>query len=100
MHENAQRNASEEKPKRKYKDTAEWTWRVACLALLIADLWLKSNFVTLTDYKADKKEMDGALIHLTTLIGTMEERNKVNDRQDDTLKDHEQRLRWLELKTK
>jgi hypothetical protein len=84
----------------------EWLWRILCTGLLIVNLWAKTNYVSLADYKTDRdaamssqKQSDDHLNKLENLISKIQEENKVNDRQDETLKDHEARLRVLETKT-
>lgn len=78
--------------KRRLPISPEWVWRVAAACLLIANLWLGKNFVTRSEY--DK--MQEAVIALQKLVSNMEIRNEVNVIQNDTLKDHENRLRKLE----
>lgn len=80
-------------PSEKY---AEWTWRAGVVVLLFINLWLKDNFVTKVQYDIDHKEATEAIRTMSTLLTTMQERDKVNDRQDLVLADHENRIRILE----
>ncbi len=82
----------------KMKDKAEWAWRAVCFALLVANLYLKGNFVSLETYNADKAETEKTFREISTVLTTIEERDKVNDRQDHQLQDHETRIRALELR--
>ena len=78
------------------KDKFEWLWRIICLGLLIANLYLKGNFVSLETYNADKESNRKTFEGIQTILTTMEERSKVNDRQDASIADHEARIRHLE----
>ena len=71
--------------------------------MLVLNLFLKANFVSMETYKADreayrvdKEKSDKVLNEMSSLLTRMEERDKVNDRQDETLKDHEKRMREVE----
>ncbi|HYC65866.1 MAG TPA: hypothetical protein VEC14_14145 [Reyranellaceae bacterium] len=72
----------------------EWIYRVLVICGLAAIAWLNSRFAT----HADLQAIDRRVTAIETAIRVMVETNKVNDRQDEFIKDHEQRLRALEQK--
>lgn len=87
--------------------SGEFVWKVAVAALLMLNLFMKTQYVSLQDYKDDQKrilmensnahsQMQAAIIELKTLVATMEVKNEVNQRQDSELTDHENRIRALE----
>lgn len=76
----------------------EWIWRAGVAALLVVNLFLKSNYVDLSRYERDRSEMQAAIIDLAKAQSVASERDKVNDRQDERLSDHEARLRIIESK--
>lgn len=91
----------------KAKIKLEWFLRVGGFVMLFANLWLTQHFVTVEKYETDRKEQQreteifrhdatSNLTKLSLILETMAERNKVNDRQDEAIKDHESRLRHLE----
>lgn len=63
-------------------------WPVAVLLIYL----LKSEFVTQRDFK----NLTDRQTQTETTLKLMAEQNRVNDRQDSTLLDHEQRIRALE----
>jgi len=73
-----------------------FAYRLVLLCCSFAVLYLQNNFVPRKTYEADRKEMLKAQSEMAQILTTMEERNKVNDRQDKQLEDHENRLRSLE----
>lgn len=95
----------EPKKRKLPKDLLVSAWRVSTLALLVANLWLKDNFVSKLEYqkdretyRADKEKTDLTLNSIDKILTKMEERDKVNDRQDTLLRDHEERIRLLEAR--
>lgn len=70
----------------------DWIYRAIMFLLLCAVLWLNSHYVTRVDFDQLNKQVQG----LDTTIKLMVEQNRVNDRQDDAIKDHEKRIRDLE----
>ncbi len=84
---------------------SEWGWRIICFGLLVAGLWLKGNYVSLERYNVDQaeavkanKEINKSIADITRLIEVMQEQNKVSDRHQKIIDDHETRLRALERK--
>lgn len=78
------------------KKRGELIYRSIVIAGLAANFWIRGNFVSADVYKADKAKVDETLSRIATVMATDEERSRVNDRQDEQLKDHEMRLRKLE----
>jgi len=85
------------------KEHGEWIYRGLLLVLLAANLWLQKNFVTKLDYDADRaaqakatESVKEAIVQIQTTIVLMKEENRVNDRQEKALLDHETRIRTLE----
>lgn len=78
------------------KKKGELLYRCIVIAGLAANFWIRGNFVSAETYKADKAKTDETLARITTVLATDEERSRVNDRQDEQLKDHEMRIRKLE----
>jgi hypothetical protein len=73
------------------KLSGDWIWRIIAGLLLVANLWAKTQYVSLSDYKADHSRMTEAIINLQTLVSNMEVRN-------ERIADHELRLRALEFR--
>jgi hypothetical protein len=59
---------------------------------IIALLWLNTQYAT----KSELRQVQDDLRGVETAIKLLIEQNKVNDRQDSVLVDHENRLRTLE----
>ncbi len=74
-------------------------YRAVLLGCMGAVLYLQNHYVAKEVYEADKTIILKAQQTMRELFVQMEERNKVNDRQDSTLLDHEARLRTLEKRT-
>jgi len=96
----------------------EWLFRGASLAGIVAILWLNSNYVSLdqyqadqeklsatyradsertaTDYRAYQNEIARRVTAVEVAMLVMVESNKVNERQEITLKEQELRLRNIE----
>lgn len=79
---------------------SEWIYRTIVLSmtsgLFVAVMWLNSKYVTREEF--DKTQSD--VSEMKTTLRIMAEQNKVNERQDLTLHDLEQRLRIVEQKTR
>lgn len=71
---------------------AEWIYRAIVVAGLAALAWLNSNYVTRAEFDQTRVTIAG----IERTLAIMVEQNKVNDRQDTALQDHEVRLRTLE----
>lgn len=67
-------------------------YKIGTPLALAALFFLKSQFVTKEQYQ---KDMD-RISQIETTLKLMAEQNRVNDRQDAQLVDHEQRIRNLE----
>ena len=67
-------------------------YKVGTPCALAALFFLKSQFVTKAEYVNDMQR----LTQIETTLKLMAEQNRVNDRQDVILSDHEQRLRNAE----
>lgn len=91
-----------------FKNYSEWIVRGVLLAVTCTTLYLNSRYVTLESYEQDKRAeiqdrkaveelASKRLTALETIIQVMAESNKVNDRQDNTLRDLEIRVRALEI---
>jgi hypothetical protein len=61
---------------------------------VLALLWLNTQYAT----KSELRQVQDDLRGVETAIKLLIEQNKVNDRQDSVLIDHENRLRELEKK--
>ena len=59
-------------------------------------LILQAQFVSRKDFEAVIEKMDGRMQHQEIAIAQIVEQNKVNDRQDTQILDHERRIRELE----
>ena len=70
----------------------EWIYRAMVLIALCIIGWLNQNYAS----RAEVGELGQRMTVLETTIKVMIESNKINDRQDVTLNDHENRLRTLE----
>lgn len=73
-------------------------YRAVLLASTVAVLYLQNHYVPKETYERDKQAILASQMTMQQLLDRMEERNKVNDRQDETLKDHEARIRRLEMR--
>jgi hypothetical protein len=62
-----------------------------CLLLL-----LQTQFVSRKEFADTSKELDGRVQKIEIALVQLVEQNKVNDRQDVELADHEHRIRELE----
>src|SRR4029079_14759817 len=85
----------------------EFAWKVAVALMLLLGIFLKTQYVSISDYKldrdkeaarradddSDRKQMQSAIVELKTLVATMEVKNQINQRQDFILQDHESRMR-------
>ena len=65
---------------------------LACL------FFLKSQFVTKAEFAAAMAVVDVRLNKIDTTLMVMVEQNHVNDRQQEEIRDHEHRIRTLEMK--
>ncbi len=83
---------------RKLKLSGEWIWRLVAGALLVLNLWVKSNYVSKEDYDKDRRQTGDAIVIMTKNIQELTIRSEVNARQDKTLDDHESRIRHLETR--
>jgi hypothetical protein len=70
----------------------EWFYRAVLLAAVFIGLYLNSRYVTREEFQILQKQV----AQISTQFAVMVESNRVNDLQNDTLHDHEQRLRALE----
>ena len=73
---------------------AEWLYRTILLSGICAVLWLNSKYVTREEFSVVTRDVD----EIKTTLRIMAEQNKINDRQEGQLRDHEERLRTLERK--
>lgn len=74
---------------------AQWVdlaYKIGVPLGLAALFFLKSNFAT----RAELQQISDRVVGIESLIAVMAEQNKTNQRQDDRIADHEQRLRALE----
>jgi len=67
-------------------------YKIGTPCALAALFFLKSQFVTKAEYANDLQR----LAQIETTLKLMAEQNRVNDRQDVVIHDHEQRIRNLE----
>lgn len=74
----------------------EALWKMAVVIGLAANFFLRSTFVSADTYNADREKTQLEIQKLTSIVQIMQEADKVNDRQDYQLQDHESRLRALE----
>lgn len=70
----------------------EIIWKVGTPLALLALFWLKGTFATHGEVQAVADRVG----KIETALSVMAEQNKVNHRQDETLRDHEIRIRTLE----
>lgn len=80
----------------KWLGYGEWIWRLLIMVGICGLYWLRSQFVSLAEYQTDRDGMRKSIEEITRVLAIEQERDKVNDRQDEQLKDHETRLRILE----
>ena len=73
-------------------------YKVITPLALAALFFLKSQFVTKDQYEKDRVFQQEQMHQIQTTLKLMAEQNRVNDRQDAQLVDHEQRIRVLESK--
>lgn len=84
-------------------------WRGFFTILLCVNFFIKTSYVSKEAYEADRKtaqekyDSDRSTVNMQindikVILTKMTEENKVNERQEDGLKDHEIRLRALELR--
>jgi len=80
---------------------------ILLLCLLCINLFMKNNYVSREDYKADQERLRVASEKQDELIGKMHDEilalmqsDKVNALQDETLRDHENRIRRLESRAR
>lgn len=59
---------------------------------LVLVAWMGSQFAT----KSEVDEIQGKVSEIEKVLAVMVESNRVNDRQDDDIDDHESRIRKLE----
>lgn len=74
------------------KQWSDVFFKVGTPLALAAMLWLGSTFAT----KEELRELDKRVNDVETVLRVMVEQNKVNERQNEELADHEQRIRKLE----
>lgn len=72
----------------------EIIWKVGTPVALIALFWLKGTFATHGEVQAVADRVG----RIETALSVMAEQNKVNNRQDETIRDHESRIRIVEQK--
>lgn len=85
----------------------EWLYRGVVLLFLAAMVFLRSEFATkqdldaaVTEIKRSSAELSRRVTVTDQTIAVMVEGNKVNERQDEQIKDHEKRLREVERLTR
>lgn len=106
-----QRAESDDEPTLKLptKLKGDVVWRIFFTILLGLNFFIKTNFVSKADYDADRKAaqekydtdrqaVNTQIYDIKNILTKMTEENKVNERQEDALKDHEVRIRALELR--
>lgn len=81
----------------------EWLVRIAMIALLCGNLWMKQNFVSADVYSKDKEAQSIQMTSITksindiaTAIALLRQAEKENDRQDIKIADLDTRVRDLE----
>lgn len=74
----------------------EWVFRVAMAAGMGALLWLNHNYVTQSEYKADRKEMVSTLGKIDDTMGDVKLSLELLKRTTEGIADHESRIRALE----
>lgn len=70
----------------------EWIYRSVLLATVCVGLYLNSRYVTREEFSTIQEHVRA----LETTLKVMVEANRINDRQDEQLRDHEARLRVVE----
>jgi len=70
----------------------EWFYRAILLCAVCIGLWLNSRYVPRDEFSSLKSDVSA----IQTTIKVMVEQNRVNDRQDAIIMDHESRIRVLE----
>jgi hypothetical protein len=78
------------------KIKGEWLYRGLVTALLLMNLWMKTQYVGIERYDADHKEMQAAITRLTETQIEMRSQADVNARFVRQLDDHEDRIRKIE----
>lgn len=71
-------------------------FKISTPLALAALFFLKSQFVTKEQYEKDRVFQQEQMHQIQVTLKLMAEQNRVNDRQDTVLADHEQRIRNLE----
>ena len=61
---------------------------------LVLVAWMGSQFAT----KSEVDDLKGKVSEIEKVLAVMVETNRVNDRQDEDIADHERRIRALETK--
>ena len=75
---------------------SEWIYRTLVLAGVCAVLWLNSKYVTRDEFDTRMVRVENSIVAMNTTLLLIQEQNKVNERQDATLRDFELRLRIIE----
>lgn len=70
----------------------EWVYRIILLGAVSAGLYLSSHYTTREEFALLQKQVAS----IQTQIAVMVETNRINDLQDQLLRDHEARLRAVE----
>ena len=78
----------------KWQGVVDTLFKVGTPLGLALVAWMGSKFAT----RAELQALQGQVSEIEKVIAVIVEQNKVNQRQDDTLADHEERLRALEKK--
>lgn len=80
----------------KLKFYAEWGYRIILAILVAATLYLKNNYASHEEVGL----VGERVVKIETALAVLVEQNKVNDRQDRQLEDHESRIRDMERRAK
>ncbi len=82
------------------KFSFEAFYRTGVFALLILNLWMKTQYVSVETYKADHKETLDSIKTLSDAIIEMRAQKDANQRFQKAIDDHELRLRIVERITR
>lgn len=78
------------------KTWGEWIVRAIVVGLLVANLYMKQNYVSAEAYAKDKESATLVIDSIRSSIVSMDKAVSLLARQDRLIEDHEMRLRALE----
>ena len=84
-----------EAPKNIFDSISKWGTFVTPLGIIMV-LVFQAQFVSRNEFTLASEKMDGRVQKMELALVQLVEQNKVNDRQDIQIIDHEKRLRDLE----